>query len=224
MDSNDSSMDFLQLREKNEYLESLFSPQDRIVWACTFCNGFPAVTSTSGGLTSRILPHLINDAMGYYLPTIFVDTGFYPIQTYLHINQMKKEKIPIHTYHPTLCNAEVIMRFGGVPEENTPLWDEFLRVVKHEPLQNAFDDLRPGLWIRGLMHWQTYERGQKNFLEFKENSFRLYPFLDWTSEQAMGYMVDNQLPFNFYHYDLTKGKSQKKECKIGDMCGDGEGI
>ena len=201
----------------NQILKKM-TPIERIQWANEKVSG-NMITTTSGGKTSRIIPDLLNKALKEKIPTIFVDTGFYSKDTYNFVKKMKDAGVDIHCYGSNMSPWLIESMFGKIPKHGSEEFDAFLKIVKHDPLNNAFRKLKPKLWIRGIMHYQTNKRKDKDILEYKNNIYHLHPIIDWDQETALKYIRDNKLPINEKHYDMTKGKSQKFECNIGDHCG-----
>lgn len=198
----------------------------RIRWAYEHF-GSGVVLTTSGGRTSRILPHLAQRAVqDKKIPTIFVDTGHYVERTYEHVSLMMRDGVDIRLYSANMSPRMMETFYGRLWEREGNDFEQFLTIVKHEPLNRAFRELGARLWLRGLMGFQSRERANMPVLEYKNGLFRLYPAIDWTKEQANKYLEEHNLPVNQDHFDITKGASGKKECKIGDMCGfeHGDGV
>tara|TARA_B100000315_G_C14565575_1_gene582773 strand:- start:1172 stop:1837 length:666 start_codon:yes stop_codon:yes gene_type:complete len=184
------------------------------------------VATTSGGETSRILPHLIEKALDKTIPIIFIDTGHYSDETYLFVDKMQKDGVDIRYYTSEMSSKRMQALYGKLWESQGEDFDKFLDITKHKPLNRAFRQLNASLWIRGLMGFKTNERSKIPILEYKNGLYRLYPMIDWTHAQACQYLKSHNLPANPVHHDLTKGPSGKQECKMGDKGGfvDGEGI
>lgn len=207
----------INLRQANKILEKL-SAQERIRWAVAKISK-GVVSTTSGGRTSRILPNLIQQTLRRAIPTIFVDTGLYPQQTYQFLDKMEKDGIDIRYYSPKMSIKRLQALYGDLWKRKGAEFDRFLRVIKHEPLNRAFRQLNANLWIRGIMGFQTEERQRTPIFEYKNGLYRLHPIIDWSQKQAKQYLGKNNLAINPNHYDLTKGSCGKKECKIGEKSG-----
>ncbi|MHC4103584.1 MAG: phosphoadenosine phosphosulfate reductase domain-containing protein [Planctomycetota bacterium] len=216
--------DKMDIEETNKHLNTL-SAAERIKWAYERAPD-KLVATTSGGRTSRILPNLIKEALGFSIPTIFIDTGHYPPQTYQFIAQMHDDGVDIRTYGANMSPELMNAIYGELWNAQGKDYEIFLDIVKHGPLNQAFQELKPQFWIRGLMGFQTTERSKKLVLEYKNNLYQLHPMIDWSRQQVNDYLKENNLPTNKCHYDITKGLNQKSECKIDDHCGfvDGAGI
>jgi phosphoadenosine phosphosulfate reductase len=139
---------------------------------------------------------------------------------------MIADGIDVRTYGANMSPELMAAIYGELWNAQGKDYEVFLDIVKHGPLNQAFKELKPKYWLRGLMGFQTTQRSKKQVLEYKNNLYQLHPMIDWTMEQVNSYLRDNNLPTNKCHFDLTKGRDLKKECKIDDHCGfiDGAGI
>ncbi len=207
----------INVRQANQILNEL-SATERIKWITSKISE-GVVATTSGGKTSRILPSIIKDALGKTIPTIFIDTGFYPEETYQFLDQMQKDGIDIKYYNPKMSIKRIKALYGNLWEAKKEKFDQFLEIVKHEPLNRAFKQLKAHLWIRGIMGFQTKERQRMPIFEYKNGIYRLYPIVDWPRGKAEQHLQEKNLPVNLNHHDLTKGSCGKKECKIGERTG-----
>jgi 3'-phosphoadenosine 5'-phosphosulfate sulfotransferase (PAPS reductase)/FAD synthetase len=207
----------------NEFLLDQ-NPFERIEWANTVSQGNFIVT-TSGSRTSRIMPSLIKKTLGGYKPMVFIDTGFYPIETYKFIKKMHDDGIYIHCYGSKMSRDLIELMFNGIPEFGSERWGDFINIIKNKPLELALRELRPVVRLRGIMHWQTEERRQKKILEYKKNVYHFHPILEWTREDAERYIQENHLLVNEFHYDITKGQTPKNQPLSYNLdCFNGEGI
>ena len=182
------------------------------------------VATTSGGRTSRILPHLVQQALGRSIPTIFIDTGHYPPQTYKFVADMLADGIDIRFYGASMSPELMISVYGELWKNEGEDFDRFLNMVKHRPMNCAFEQLKPVIWLRGVMGHQT-EREKEQVLTYRNNLYQICPMVDWTEKQADDYIKEHHLPANDHHFDVTKGSTYNMRCKIEELCGlDGEGI
>jgi len=185
--------------------------EDRIVWALkTFKTGL--VLTTSGGKTSAVLPHLIKSVTPNNLPLIiFIDTGYYGKSTHGMIQRLRNEGFTVKIYKPIIRKEDIEKLYSSWWDKNR---DAVLPLIKHEPLDRAFQELGVKAWISGIMAWQTGERREIPLVEYKNGIHRIHPIHDWSKEQLQEYIAENNLPLNEAHFDITKGLDQKKECKI----------
>lgn len=203
----------IDVAKTNDILSGM-SAVERIRWAHdNFGQGI--VATTSGGRTSRLIPGIIKEALGFSVPTIFVDTGHYSKETYLFVDRMEAEGADIRYYQANMSRKRMEALHGNLWESEGKDFDRFLNITKHEPLSRAFHDLDASLWIRGIMGFQTSERAKTDIFEYRNGIYRLHPIVDWTHQEARQYLEENHLPVNDHHFDITKGPSGKLECKIG---------
>ncbi len=211
-------------KEINDILADL-TPIERIKWVGKkFKSGI--VATTSGGRTSRVIPALVQKALGGSVPTIFVDTGHYSKETYIFVDRMQSEGVDIRYYQASMSIKRMQALHGDLWLSKDKKFEKFLDITKHEPLNRAFRELGATVWVRGIMGFQTSERSKSHIFEYKNGLYRLHPIIDWTHKQAQNYIEENGLPVNPHHFDITKGLQGKLECKIGEKGGfkQGEGI
>ena len=213
----------ISVEEANQYLAGV-DAVERIRWAYKQApKGI--IGTTSGGRTSRILPSLISKALGTSIPMIFVDTGHYPPTTYKFVEEMRNDGIDVRVYGADMSPGMMEALYGPLWNREGEPFERFLTVVKHEPLEKAFQELKPTIWLRGVMGFQTAERATKQVLEYSNGLYQLHPAIDWTEKQAERYLKENNLPLNLNHYDITKGAQFKNECGIDNVgFTDGAGI
>jgi phosphoadenosine phosphosulfate reductase len=119
------------------------------------------------------------------------------------------------TYYPKMTPKEIEDAYPGWNRDAASEAFETVGVMcKQEPLNRAFEDLKPELWIRGIMAWETPERANADLLEYREGMYRLHPILDWSYEKAESFMAEQGLPRNLKHFDVFKGEDQSLECSI----------
>jgi phosphoadenosine phosphosulfate reductase len=208
----------INLASTNDTLSEL-TPVGRIRWIYDHFGKKGLVSTTSGGKTSRILPALIEEALGFSIPTIFIDTGHYPDKTYHFIDAMEKQGIDIRYYQSRMSRKRMEALYGEMWNKEGVSFENFLTITKHEPLNRAFHELEARVWIRGIMNFQTKERTKTQIFEYKKGLYRLHPVIDWTQKTAVNFLKDNNLPINNKHFDITKGPCGKMECKIGERGG-----
>ena len=81
-----------------------------------------------------------------------------------------------------------------------------VRKIKHAPLNQAFAQLKPKAWVRGIMRHETPERRTADFVQYRNGSYQIHPSLDWTREAILAYLAEHDLPLNEGHWDPTKGR------------------
>ncbi len=189
---------------------------DRIKYACDIFK-LRVVLTTSGGSTSAILPHMTRDIP---IPVIFIDTGFYPKQTYNMVTKVLPEINPrLLFFPPPVQRADVEKRYKNWNNPESEDYKNVLELVKVSPLNRVLKDLDALAWMSGVMAHETDRRKNMEMLEFRNNIFHFHPLLDWRSDKAMEYITSHGLPTNTGHYDIFKKLNPDCECGIHDKCG-----
>ena len=203
-----------ELLEETNSILSKMSSQERIMWARQEF-GDSIIMTTSGGETSAILPHLVNSVLSTRPPIIFVDTGYYSDATLKMIHYLRSQDYNVQIYTPELRRTEIEKRY--------PRWwtsDQFETVrtmIKHDPLNRAFSDHRPRIWLTGVMSYKTGK--EPKMFDFNNGLYMLRPLLDWTEKKAMDYLSNHDLPLNQNHQDITKSSGDSCDCGIHNSCG-----
>ena len=195
------------------------SPTERIQHTYETYAG-QVILTTSGGETSAAMPHLMAAAIGSKdFPLVFVDHGFYTSATYRMIEYFRDTGFNLKTYRSPLTPGEIERDYSGWCDPRSPLFSTVVRKIKHAPLNQAFAELKPNAWVRGIMRHETPERRAADFVQMKNGVYQIHPILDWTREAVLTYLSEHALPMNEDHWDPTKGRDQRGECLIGDNCG-----
>jgi phosphoadenosine phosphosulfate reductase len=177
------------------------------------------VLTTSGGETSALMPHLVAAVIGRDFPLIFVDHGFYTSATDRQIAWFRDQGDDLRIYRSTLTPGDIERHYSGWRDPASPYFSLVVRKIKHEPLNRAFAELSPQRWLRGIMRHATPERQAAAPVQFKNGLYQVHPILNWSQAQALDYLHRHRLPINEDHWDPTKGRDQRGECLIGDLCG-----
>ncbi len=205
----------LGIKEINQLLKEM-GAAERIEYACKIFK-LRVVLTTSGGSTSAILPHMTRHIS---IPVIFIDTGFYPEQTYDTVNNhLKKINSRISVYPPPVQRADIEKKYKQWNNPQSEDYKNVLELVKVDPLNRVFKDLDILAWMSGVMAHETARRKNMEMLEFRNNIFHFHPLLDWSRDKAMAYISSNGLPTNTGHYDIFKKLNPDCECGIHDKCG-----
>lgn len=195
------------------------TPAERIQAAYDAWGG-RLILTTSGGETSAAMPHLMASAIGRAdFPLVFVDHGFYTSATYRMIEYFRDAGYNVKTYRSLLTPGEIERDYPGWCDPRSPLFSTVVRKIKHAPLNQAFAELKPRAWVRGIMRHETPERQSADFVQYKNGVYQVHPILDWSRAEILHYLTEHGLPINEDHCDPTKGRDQRGECLIGDNCG-----
>ncbi len=207
-------------RDAGELTDRFFSLDavSRVRAAFRIFEGKVLVT-TSGGETSAVMLDLTASVVGLDFPVVFVDHGYHTEATYQMIEVFRRRGYDVHVFRSSLSRSEVDRKFPGWREPGSPLFDQVTRLIKHQPLNQAFGTFRPKAWLRGIMRHESSERARAHFVQQRNGLYQIHPILDWSPSDVNYYIAERQLPVNTGHWDVTKGPEQRGECRIGEFCG-----
>ena len=192
--------------------------KERIKWAYeTFKEGL--FLTTSGGNTSAVLPDLTREALGFCPPIIFVDTGYFNECTHNMLKYLEKEGYDIRIFKSLISKKEIEEKYPGWSDPGSDYFDKIVSIIKHEPLNIGLKELKVKAWLGGIMRHETEERKKADFVQYIKGLYQVFPILDWDDCKINEYLMFNKLPVNQYHFDITKGPDQKRECNIWKECG-----
>ncbi len=211
----------IQERLDLEEISKSFSNKDskeRIIWAYeTFKEGL--YLTTSGGKTSAVLPNLTRDALGFCPPIIFVDVGYFNDCTHNMLTYLGNEGYDIRVYKSLIPKMEIEEKYPNWNDQGSENFNKVVSIIKHEPLNRGFEELKVKAWLGGVMRHETEERKKANFVQYNKGLCQILPMLDWDHCKINEYLILNKLPLNQNHFDITKGPDQKRECNIWKECG-----
>ena len=178
----------------NHELSSMDAPA-RIEWAINkFGDG--VVTSTSFGLQSAVMLHLVKQAKAT-IPVVFVDTGYLFPATYDYANSLQELlSFKAQVYSAKMSPAFQESSFGKLWESGSEGMSKYNFLNKREPMDRALSDLGATLWMAGLRKSQASSREKLPFIEKQNGIFKLYPILDWDDRTTYQYLPQNNLPYH----------------------------
>jgi phosphoadenosine phosphosulfate reductase len=221
----DAYQDVASIREQlvqiNEALSGM-SAEDRIRQMHGLIDPSEITYTTSGGKTSAIIPSLVRDALGSAGPPftlVFVDTLLYGQSTLDFVETLRRraetDGYNLLTYVPHMTLLELSHVYPNWGDYSSEDFAMAKYVLKQEPLDRAFRELKTRVWGSGIMRDELASRANTQFLELrKDDVFTFHPIADWTQEVAMKYIHDKKLPINPKHRDFFKGEDQSLECGI----------
>ncbi len=186
----------------------------------------PVIMTTSGGKFSALLPHLVRRATGRDIPLIFVDTRHYTKPTYDMITYLQEQSFDVRVYASNYEQDQLQQDFPDWWNDTADgysqaTFEKVVRMIKHEPLERAIDDIQPEMWLSGLTSFKTAERANKSIIEYNAMEIvKLHPIIDWQQKDVEDYLAWHSLPRNEHHFDISKGMSQKNECGIHTTFGE----
>ena len=177
------------------------SPKELLLWSMDQY-GDKAGLASSFGMEDMVLIDMIAKLNGPL--TIFtLDTGRLHEETYELMDQVRsKYGLKIKTYFPDRDNVENIVREKGFFSfrESVDNRKECCYIRKVEPLNRALGELKA--WITGLRRSQGITRTDiPKVLEDADHPplIKINPLADWSEEQVMNYIIENNVPINILH-------------------------
>lgn len=178
----------------NKTLTSL-SAEEILTWAAiTFPNLYQ---TTAFGLTGLVILDMISKTKPVDL--IFIDTLHHFPQTIDLVKKVEAKYNPkLHIYKPVgvTSETEFAKKHGdSLWEADDQLYD-FL--VKVEPLQRAYKELRVNAVLTGRRKSQGGARAALPVIELEESSgiIKINPLWDWDFARVKAYIDENQVPYN----------------------------
>lgn len=149
------------------------------------------------------------------IKVIWCDTGYNTPQTYIHARDVTRLlNLHIKLYIPLQTAAYRDALFGGIPEVDSPLHEEFTRQVKLEPFQRAMREEKPDVWFTNLRKGQTAFRDSIDILSYsRDGLLKVSPFYHWSDEDLDEYLREQRLPNEFKYFDPTKALANR-ECGL----------
>ncbi|HOA39410.1 MAG TPA: phosphoadenylyl-sulfate reductase [Flavihumibacter sp.] len=183
----------------NSALAGLSAAERLALIATQFREG--VVFSTSLGQEDQVITHMI---ARQHLPIqIFtLDTGRLFQETYDLLDRtIARYKLPIKAYFPNTAQVEKLLLEKGPNSfyESVENRKECCFIRKVEPLNRALKEAR--VWITGLRAEQSENRHALPFAEWDESRqlVKVNPLLDWTYEQMISYIDQENIPYNALH-------------------------
>jgi phosphoadenosine phosphosulfate reductase len=185
----------------NDQLESMH-PMDIL----RFCRVlFPNLyQSTAFGLTGLVTMDMLSkiqkESQSRPVELIFLDTLYHFKETYALIDTVRERypNLPVHIFKPDGANtAEELEETYG-----KELWDVaedmYDYLVKVEPLQRAFDELKVAAVLNGRRRSQGAARGSIPIIEMDDERgiVKINPLAAWSFQQVKQYIDENNVPYN----------------------------
>jgi phosphoadenosine phosphosulfate reductase len=159
------------------------------------------IFTTSLGIEDQVITHkiFINNLD---VEVITLDTGRLFPQTYdVLSNTIIRYKKPISLFFPETADIEKLVSEKGPYSFYNSVEDrkECCSIRKIQPLNRALDGME--CWISGIRADQSENRKNMNQLEFDntKNIFKYYPLFDWSFEDVLNFVKENNIPYNSLH-------------------------
>jgi phosphoadenosine phosphosulfate reductase len=156
-----------------------------------------AVVTTSFGLQSAVLLHLVS-RVAPGLKVLFVDTGYHFPETLDYAETLRRMLgLNLSVYRPLETPEVQEARWGRLWELGEDGLGTYNYFNKVEPLERAFDELGPRVWLSGLRRVQSESRRFRPVLEEKPDRggvVKVYPIIDWSDKDVFFYQQEHGLP------------------------------
>ena len=182
------------LKEVQSHLKDL-KAEERIQWAANeFDHKF--VATTSFGIQSAVLLHMLQLNKEIKTQVIWVDTGYLPEETYKYAEQLSNQlNLNLTVVQSEISPARMEAQFGQ-------LWntgkvedlEQYHLIRKVQPLERTLENLQVKCWASGVRSNQTNHRSSMTYLDLIRNRLSLRPLLEWTQKDIFYYMKENKLP------------------------------
>lgn len=200
-----------ELQKLNKQLQGI-PPVEIIEWL--MCDSEKPVVTTNFRPYEAAILHACS-AVQPKMKVIWCDTGYNTPQTYIHARDLIEQlNLNIKLYVPKETAAFREVLFGGIPQVDNPMHEEFTRQVKLEPFQRAMKEEKPDLWFTNLRKGQTAFRDSIGILSYsKDGILKVSPFYHWSDDKLDSYLREHKLPNEFTYFDPTK-VLENRECGL----------
>ncbi|NQX78818.1 phosphoadenosine phosphosulfate reductase family protein [Gilvibacter sp.] len=172
----------------------------------------PILTTSFGKYSELLLHQVLQKAPE--ISVLWVDTGYNTQTTYEHCSRLcDKYQMNLHTARPEYTRAHSEYLWGEPGLEN-PNHLKLTQILKLEPINRAFEQLKPDLWFTNIRRGQTQFRDQLDVLSLSpQGILKVSPFFHWSDGELEVYAQKHGLKLNLDYQDPIKALS-KRECGI----------
>ena len=182
------------LAETNRRLEEQTAPE-RVAWVLETFPG-RVVLSSSFGAQSAVSLHLVT-RLCPDIPVVLIDTGYLFPETYRFIDQLTEQlSLNLKIYRADISPAWQEARFGQLWKQGLKGINQYNRINKVEPMNQALRELNPRAWIAGLRRQQSSTRKDLPVLALSEQRLKIHPIIDWTDHDVYMYLTQHRLPYH----------------------------
>ena len=171
--------------------------------------------STSFGAHSAALLHMVIEQRPD-ISVVWADSGYNTSATYRFADKLIADlKLNINIYVPAMTAAHLNARNRGIPDADTDAHKEFSRIVKIEPFNRAFAELKPDLWLNGMRKEETEFRKKQSVFTFDKsrNTAKAAPLFNLSEAEVESYIQAHGLPMEHDYFDPTK-VAPNQECGL----------
>ena len=167
----------------------------RVRWMLEHVPGAHALSSSFGAQAAVSL-HLLGSQQPD-IPVILIDTGYLFPETYQFVDTLTERlSLNLKVYRPLIGRAWAEARYGRQWEQGIEGLDRYNRIRKIEPMQRALAELGVQGWFAGLRRDQSRSRRAIDFVEWRQNRWKLHPIADWTDRDVGRYLQKHDLPYH----------------------------
>lgn len=182
------------LAELNAWLGTL-SAQQRVAWSLEHQVGDHALSSSFGAQAAVSL-HLVT-RLKPGIPVILIDTGYLFPETYRFADELTQRlSLNLKVYRPQVGAAWMEARLGRLWEGGIDGVERYNQLRKVEPMQRALRELGVCNWMAGLRRSQSRSRANLDFLERRDDCWKLHPLADWSDRDVDQYLKKHELPYH----------------------------
>lgn len=177
------------------------SPEELLRWSMDNY-GLDAGLASSFGMEDMVLIDMIAK-LDKRITIFTLDTGRLHEETYDLMERVRsKYGLEIKTYFPDRDKVESLVREKGFFSfrESVDNRKECCYIRKVEPLNRALGELKA--WVTGLRRSQGVTRTDiPKVMEDADHPplIKINPLAEWTEEQVMNYIIENNVPINVLH-------------------------
>jgi phosphoadenosine phosphosulfate reductase len=173
------------------------------------------IISTSFGAHSAALLHIMTRVRPD-ISVLWVDSGYNTSSTYRFADKLSASlKLNLNVYLPRVSAAHLNTRYRGIPDADTDAHKEFSRIIKIEPFNRAFAELKPDFWFSGIRKEETEFRQTQNIFTFDaaRNVIKVSPLFNLSENEVDTYLATHRLPIEHDYFDPTK-IAPNRECGL----------
>ncbi|WJG09927.1 phosphoadenylyl-sulfate reductase [Aliiglaciecola sp. LCG003] len=186
-----SKEDFAQLNADLEHK----TPQQRVAWALENLPG-QHIVSSSFGAQSAVMLHLLSHQYPD-IPVVLTDTGYLFPETYQFVDQLSQRlKLNLQVYRAPISPAWQEARHGRLWEQGVEGIEQYNKMNKVLPMQQALQELDGKTWFAGLRRSQSDSRENLGVLQRLQGQTKVYPIIDQSNKALHGYLKEHDLPYH----------------------------
>jgi phosphoadenosine phosphosulfate reductase len=200
--------------------------------------------SSSFGAQAAVMLHMLTQQFPD-IPVVLTDTGYLFPETYQFIDELTERlNLNLQVYRAPMSGAWQEARFGKLWENGADGIEQYNKLNKVQPMQQALAELDVKTWFAGLRRSQSEMRESLSILQKLTRQVKVYPILDWSNKDVHYYLKEHDMPYHplweqgyvsigDWHTtrSLQEGMDEKdtrffglkRECGLHEF-GDGDGI